>query len=265
MSDFIESYERQLVEAASRQLVSRRRPSGRIVGRRRWPIRPGVSAAIVVMALIAAPALAATSGWDPFDDANRESPSPSTSSNPPSAELTDTLGVLRRMQVARDRGPLAQSLIRRIDNDVAGVHVAFVRLARQSPATLVVPVERFGLRTERLARRYPEIARALPPASRRRDGICLVIKGDDRTAAGSCGTLDQILSGYMLGSQGDTVYGMVPDGVASVRLERGDVATTLVVGDNMFVAGSPAPVNPGRGLWLASDGRVLKIIDYAKG
>src|ERR1700733_2820626 len=71
-------------------------------------------------------------------------------------------------------------------------------------------------------------------------GYCLVgIVGGEAFPVG-CGTLEASLDGYAFGlvrSYRDDLVGLVPDGVAAVRISyRGGVATTGAVSNNLFIA-----------------------------
>jgi hypothetical protein len=68
-----------------------------------------------------------------------------------------------------------------------------------------------------------------------------------------------IRSGRALSSDSGTVAGLVPDGVARVRLVRGGQSTEAAVENNLFVSDRTA--SPSRVDWLAADGSLVERID----
>ena len=255
MSDFIDRYERQLVDAARRRIRAHGRARRWLSGR---PRRAGLLAAAAIA--IAAPAGAATLGWDPFADTARDTPAPSTSNRPPTRDLVDMLAVLRRPQTERDRGPLAERALRGFDRDVAGVQLRYVRTLREDHDVVLVPVERFGLIQAALAARHPELPRV--PLAERSNAVCVYLRANKRSSGRSCLTATEIRTGHALASAGSIVYGLVPDGVADVRLTSGSgKATDVPVRDNFF-ASDAAPTAPTSVAWLDGHGHTFRTIGF---
>lgn len=251
---FIDSYEHQLVEAARRRADAR--PRRRIarwlaaIGRRR-----GAAAALAAL-VIAVPATAATVGWNPFDDQGRNPrvSQPSLSSRPVAAELRDALGVLRRPQTDADRGLATSRTLRdTVDASFRGVALDGIRLVDRERGIVLVPVEETPVPRDAQGRPVPGFEDP-PPA------VCTVERTRDGFAAAGCHSIDEIRSGRTLGSGSGRVTGVVPDGVARVRLVRGDESGEAAVRENFF-ATEDAPTNPRFVEWLASDGATIRRID----
>lgn len=86
------------------------------------------------------------------------------------------------------------------------------------------------------------VERHFPPGP----GYCLIEAVGGEAAPLMCATLEQPLAGYAFGlsnssGQGDFLMGLVPNGVATVRIVyRGGASTSGVVSGNVFVARAPA-------------------------
>ena len=258
---FIEQYETQLVAAGHRRIERRLR--NRVA---RWlgtPRRRG--AAVVIAALvIGAPATAATVGWNPFDEPNRDPRvgTPSLSEGPPDAALVRMLGVLRRPQTPAERRFVERQL--RTEGglrDVAGVHVDYIRVLDFGRGVTLIPVDRFGLSYERAARGNPSI----PPPNRAAlsDAVCVYDPGGGAVGQ-SCFTAARIRSGFAISTGPESGIGMVPDGVERVRLADGERSGQAPVRDNLFITGGEAPVAPMIVEWLDDRGEVVKRIDLSR-
>jgi hypothetical protein len=119
-----------------------------------------------------------------------------------------------------------------------------VRVVDSSLGAVVVPIER------------------TPGAPAERDVVCLYVPHPDGTAGTACHTADAIQSGFGIGSSGVAVYGLVPDGVAIVRLHDDAGSSDLRVENNFFYAPSGATTAPRSADWLDHDGSVIRTIDY---
>jgi hypothetical protein len=258
---FIDLYESQLVDAGHR--LNDRRPGNRP---RRWLRVRRHRNVLVVLAvlLVGAPATAATIGWNPFDDPGRNprAGTPTLSDTPPAAELVAILDPLRRPQTPADRAGFEGEPAEAFGTDVAGVKLDYIRLL--DGRLELVPVDRFALGLERATRRDRSLP-AFDPA-RFSDAVCLYVPGSDRTAGRPCYRAAQILSGHAVGDQAGTTTGIVPDGVARVRLVRGKRTSEVAVRDNLFVAKDPR----GESLpvfleWVDAHGRTIKHVDLMRG
>lgn len=258
---FIEQYETQLVEAGHRRIERRWR--NRVARWLRTPARRG--AAVVIAALVlGAPATAATLGWNPFDDPGRDPRvgRPSTSDKPPHPELVRILAPLRRPQTNADRRFVEQQLrTQGLLQDVSGVQLPYVRVLDAERGITMIPVERFGLAFERAARGNPNVP--APNRAALSNAVCVYDPGSG-SAGRACFTADRIKSGFAISSGPDAAIGLVPDGVARVRLIDGERSGEAVVRDNLFVTGSDAPTAPAAVEWLDERGATIKRIDLGR-
>jgi hypothetical protein len=256
---FIDSFEDQLVQAARDQrdarLRNRFRRSIRSVsaGRRR-------GAAVVLAALVlGVPAATATvTGWSPFDDSARSprSPAPSSSQRTAAPELLATLGVLRRGQTDADRGVVTSEAARAYSSTSGfrGAQLKSVRVLDPGRGIVLIPFERGPVPLDAQGRPLPQF----PPSSYT-NVACLFERTGDGFAGVGCHTAEKIKIGRAVSSGSGVVTGLVPDGVARVRLIRGDQSTEAPVANNLFVAeGTDAPLQID---WLRADGSLIKEID----
>jgi hypothetical protein len=246
VSDLLERFETQLLAARPR----RRRPAR----------RSAVVVGLVALA-VAAPTLAATQPWKPLlGDERRGTPSAS-GDQPPAGQLAG-MGVLRRPQTAADRGALAQTALRLSDDNVDGVRTAAVRLLA-SPATdaVLIPVRRFNLNGSRfIAPDAPEeLKQRMAPKT---DGLCLFAPDPSGDGGGyGCSTWEEVEAGLLPSSIGPVVYGLVPDGVARVRIDlEGGRQLELGVRDNFYAGRSATARGPLTTAWIDEDGAVLKTL-----
>jgi hypothetical protein len=238
MTDFLDRCRDELVRAAER-----RSPTA-VTSSAVRPRKRRLVGGFLIAAAIAAPAGATTAGWNPFADTGRETAAPSASNRAPAADLRDMLGVLRRAQTDADRSRASEAALRQLDRDVAGVQLAAVRVVRLPIGAVAIPVER------------------APGASAQSDAVCLYVPQPDGTASSTCQTAPAIRAGFAIGSAGPAVYGLVPDGVAVVRLKHGDQVADIPVEDNFFYRASGAPTAPTTAIWISASGGTVKTIDY---
>jgi len=240
---------------------------------------------VVLAVVVAVPAAAATTGWDPFSDPDRPAPAPTTSEEPVAKSLVEMLSVLRRPQTAEDRSAPVRHALGAFDRDeVQGVQLADVRLLPHG--AVLVPVKRFAPGPDGDKSRH-----------RRDDAVCLYSPEGDtgRGGWGACSNAEEVRAGQAIGSQGDVIYGVVPDGVARVRVVAvrgqmvlkpsgdGETGTSALeqrtvevavakVRNNYFVVAFPRPgerrysafTAPSEATWLDAAGRVVKRIDYSE-
>jgi hypothetical protein len=204
------------------------------------------------------PAAAATvGGWNPFDDPGRgpRNPAPTVSQGPIDPGLVQTLGVLRRPQSGADRGAATSRAARAFRGDAfRGAQLQGVRLLDAERGIVLVPFERTDA---------PPGAGAVPgfDADRFGDVACVFERSGDGFSGIGCHTAEKIRAGFAVSSGSGRVTGLVPDGVARVRLIRGDQSTDAPVRNNLFVAeGADAPRVVE---WLRADGSQAKRIDLS--
>ncbi|HET6547747.1 MAG TPA: hypothetical protein VFG79_04775 [Solirubrobacter sp.] len=175
----------------------------------------------------------------------------------PPAEQLEVLGVLRRPQVSADRGEQATYALRFFGGTVRTDYVRVLSEPDDTQgAAVLVPV------TEYRPRERAGVDReASHPLAR--DGLCLFVRDAVDGGAQGCYSLADVTAGRIRGALGDgrtaTVFGVVPDGVASVRLRHPDGRSTIVpVRDNFYL------YKAGDGLrfealeWLDASGSALK-------
>jgi hypothetical protein len=252
---FIESYERQLVEAAERRRDAR--PGRRL---RRWLAggrgrRPGAAVALAALAVGVPAATATVAGWNPFDDPDRSTRvgRPSISQRPVDPALAARLGVLRRPQGAADRGTATSDRLRAIGAQYRGAQLDGVRLLDRDRGAVLVPFDQAPVPRDPGGRPLPGFGGAADGP-----GVCVFEGTADGFGAGGCHDAAKIDRGLALGSGGGEVSGLVPDGVARVRLIRAGDAVEATVRDNYFAAESASPRVVE---WLAADGSILDRID----
>jgi hypothetical protein len=250
---FIDHYETQLVDAGRRRMESRWR--NRIARWLRVP-RHRNAAAVLAALLVGAPAAAAVAGWNPFDDAGRKpDSSPTTSVHAPVPKLTLMLAPLRRPQSPADRGQATSLAARGFWNDVGGVQLDYIRVLDEARGIVMVPVKHFGLSLQRHAGPPPRPADFA-------DAVCLYIPGTAGQARRPCYTATRIADGFAISTEsGGAVIGIVPDGVARVRLSRRGRSSEASVHDNLFVADSPSPSTID---WIAPTGHTIKHIELTQ-
>jgi hypothetical protein len=183
-------------------------------------------AAVVVLCglAIAVPALAAIKPWRPLLGRPELADVPGgTATSPVPRTATDLLGVLRRPQEERDRGPASQRLLRLLGQQFAGVRTDSVRLTSDAAGhhALVVSAEHVaGIG----------------------DAVCLVFAGGV-----NCGMPDEVQSGDFYMTAGESVRGLVPDGVARVMLifDGGQTASADVRDNVFWFGGASTTAKPG--------------------
>jgi hypothetical protein len=256
---FIESFEKQLVEAAREQRDARfRHRAARFAGRVLPRSRRG-PAVVLAALLIGVPAATATvGGWDPFDDAGRNPriPAPSAGQRSAAPALIGTLGVLRREQTDADRGVDAEEAARAYSASAGyqGAQLKSVRLLDAQRGIVLIPFERGAVPLDAQGRP----SRAFPPETYM-NVACLFEHTADGFAGIGCHTAQKIRLGRAISSGSDRVTGLVPDGVDRVRLVRGDTTTEAPVQNNLFVAEGTEP--PLQVEWLRDDGSLIRQID----
>lgn len=191
--------------------------------------------AAVAVALLAGAALAATGVWTP-ELGNPKYGKPTVGNSVPPSDQLRVLRVLRRPQTAADRGAQTRYALRFLGPNSRGVRLAYVRLLALGAGGrgfVLVPVERY------------DPGPAPTPAWRQAfaqkdDALCVFAQARDGGGKACYSTRDVLSGRASSGSIGRETYGLVPDGVASVRLEFATGQTLVVkVKDNFFVTGSP--------------------------
>jgi hypothetical protein len=212
----IDTLERQLRDSA------RRRPRRR---RGLWLV-PAIAAAVAALLVLRVPApnderpaTPPVGTWTPvLGDARRGHAT--ISRNPVPPEQLRAFAVLRRAPTAADRSPLVRTLLSYVGRGGwHGVRVDAIRLLARhgSQATILVPVER------------------VDGGPGMRDALC-VLTGPRAGVGGTCGTFDDLYKHGHIGRPGPP-FGLVPDGVATVKLRvRGGRTITASVRGNVYDA-----------------------------
>ncbi len=186
-----------------------------------------------VVALVAAAALFAVllpRGPEPSDERPATPPAPtwtprmnaSISRSPVPAEQLAALAILRRAPAPADRSPAVRQLLGIIGHEgMSGVRVDAVRMLAQRGSRLTILV--------------PIVSLSRPPW---RDVLCLytttLARGKPAGAGGTCRTFADLRRHGYLGWPGPP-FGLVPDGVASVKLRvRGGKTITAPVRNNVY-------------------------------
>jgi hypothetical protein len=243
---FIESYEHDLVDAAERRY---RRRSRRFVSRH----GRGLAVALAALTVSGSAATAAVTGWDPLDDPDRNPRvgRPTETSRPVDPALVAQLAVLRRPQNETDRRDITGDRLRGLGRSFRGVRIDGIRLLDPDRGVVLVPVEGMPVPRDPQGRPLPGFDDA-----RNRNTVCVAQPNRDGFESVSCHNSDKIASGLAIGSSGGYVDGLVPDGVARVRLIRGDRTTAEApVRNNYFYVESAFP---NAVEWLGPDGSLVK-------
>lgn len=217
MNDFRDDFERQLLGAA-RALPPATNETAR--SRRSRRIAVGALASVAVTGS----ALAAVHPWSPQLGNDRfNEPRPQQVGGGPMAAQLQRMAVFRRAPQPSDRGKDVREVLRALSGIfVRGVETDAVRrVAVDRGALVLIP------------------ARSWRPgldARERRDVVCVVPDLDGATnQTRACWTTQDILEGHAVASLGHVLFGLVPDGVATVRLElAGGIAPSAPVSDNAF-------------------------------
>jgi hypothetical protein len=226
-----------------------RRPRLRVG--RRW------GALALVGVVLGTTAVASKGPWDP--SVGRQSTGyPTLSFTKPSSSTLSRLGVLRRAQTTTDRDSQTQALLRLVGGRLKGVRPLYVRNVEPQlgpGAVTLVSAER----------RQGQLG-----ASSAADGqetVCLLyplLDSGEVGERGRCWSVPEVIAGSAYGSMRNQsvthVYGLVPDGVATVAIDLASGRRVLAtVHDNFFDVKQPAfrgkPVRSVR--WLDAAGRPL--------
>jgi hypothetical protein len=233
--------------------------------RRRRRLRFAALGSVAVLAA-GGVATAATSLWHPqIGDGSKPS---SIAHDAPPRDQLDALGVLRRAQTDADRSQNSEYTLKFL-GDLRGIRLDYVRLLgtqKGGAAYVLVPAasEGTGGIAARLRALKARAAGGVAPAPLK-DPLCLFGRDSADGGGVTCFSLQEIRDGraVMGMSQGHgplTQYGLVPDGVASVRLGSAADAPVVDVHDNFFQVTTPvghAASTFGRVTlhFLAGDGR----------
>jgi len=224
------------------------------------PRRLRVSRRSAVLALLAAlvlgGAVAATTVWTPLlgtEHAGR----PTVSATPPSPAALKLLGVLRRAQTPADRDAQTQTVLRLLGPQLHGVRTRYIRKLEADiggAAVTLVPVESFS---------EPGEAFAVPLEG---GFVCVLypFPQGPRGASLNCWSPSEIAGGSAIGvtrgADALHVFGLVPDGVATVTIELADGSEiAAAVRENFFDAPeSSTGFERVRAIrWQAAEGAVI--------
>jgi hypothetical protein len=224
----------------------------RPVRRRRRPVSRRPAALALLVALVVASAVAAIRPWSPLLG-NRHAGHPTVSGASPGPIALRMLGVLRRAQTAKDRDAQTGRVLRLIGPQLHGVKVPWIRNLEPNVdgmAVTLVPVETYG-----------DVGRA-PAVAREGGFLCVLYPSTEPVPAATlnCWSPAQVARGVAVGATRRErrvhVYGLVPDGVASVAVSLADGRQlTAAVRENLFdarVSERPARVRSIR--WHDADG-----------
>ena len=224
------------VTAASDQLANQGEEAvatGRRAAVRTWSLHPravrlryalpvgfalvAVTGAATASSLWLAPAGNPTYGFNPG----------LASTAPPAAQL-GALTVLRRLQTDGDRTHGVQAALTDVNNFTTGLRSNYVRVLETTRAgpVVLVPVQRRGASAVG--------GRARPAI---RDALCVYYPFTDRGSLNTnthCWSTEQLLAGQALAGIGAHEYGLVPDGVLSVRVAVGTSKQSVPVHGNFF-------------------------------
>jgi len=204
--------------------------------RRRRRISRRSSALALLVALVVGSAIAAVRPWSPLLG-NDHGGHPSVSQTSPGEPALRLLGVLRRAQTVADRDAQTAATLRLVGPQLHGVRVRWIRNLERDVAGMavtLVPVETYG-----------DVGEATLRA--REGGFLCVLYPSSRPAPNAslhCFSPAEIASGRAVGvarSEGVVhVFGLVPDGVASVSVALADGRRSIAdVHGNFFdVTGS---------------------------
>jgi hypothetical protein len=217
-------------------------------------------AVVIAALLVGVPAATATvAGWNPFDDGDRNPrfPPPAVSRQAVDPSLTSQLGVLRRPQTDADRGVATKRATQSYSSaGYRGAQVNGIRLLDPARGIVLVPFERGPVPTDSRGKPVP----GFDPRTYT-NVVCVFERTADGFAANGCHTAAKIRSGFAISSGSGEISGLVPDGVATVRLVRGDQSADAPVDDNLFVVADDGVAIPREIDWLADDGSLVKRID----
>jgi hypothetical protein len=228
MTDVFDRFERQLT-AAGRRLGAPnvKRPRHRAT-------KPALAA--LTLFLFGGVALAATQPWQPDGITHsRFAPPPISGDSPPANEL-QMLSVLRRRTTQQDRSTAVDHLAgySGSPSSTTGVRTNFIR--RVGTTSAGAPIVLVPLRNW-----TPD------PSMTKPDALCLIYpEPGDKGAGKGCWTAQEVHSGKAFASLGSHVFGLVPDGVASIAVltPSGPVGTASVH-DNVFDANVQHSTTPG--------------------
>ncbi len=220
MTDYLAALRDELVDAADRLA----QPAATAPRRnRRWRRSPRALAVAAAALTLSATALAATTPWRPyFGDPEHPSPQPRVTGSAPPAEQLALLGVLRRDQTPEDRGATTQQALRYFGTTTQDVHSDYIRRLPIGPGYLpavLVPARSW------------EVAGLL----HKEDVLCVFVaeRNGDGGAKG-CYTTEELRRGRAGGGLGSVTYGLVPDGVAEIRVRYPGGTQRVPVRDNFF-------------------------------
>ncbi len=256
MSGIEQPQEQGFIHRFERQLVSARRP-------RRIRIRRPAFVGACGVVLVAGTAVAAIAPWTP--DLGPGHPREFNIIDSPVPEpQRAALAVLRRDQTSTDRGADATYALRFFGRNVGGVRTDAVRVLRDSKganAAVLIPVSTYRA----TGSAQPAAARDTPPTER--DGLCLFVRDITDGGAQRCYSLDAVRAGKASGALADgrglVIYGLVPDGVRSVRVQPAEGAPIVVaIHDNFYEYQLSSAANGAVSFkslqWIDDSGRVIR-------
>jgi hypothetical protein len=253
VDDFVARYRTQLLTAR----------------RRRFPWLPRISRpaaiAVVGVSFFGATAVATMTPWLPDLGPGHPLELQVAVSAAPRAQL-DRLAVLRREQTPQDRKLAETYALRFFGQNTGSVRTDYVRtLAGDAPnAAVLVPVSTYTVtRVVQSDTSTPALRRSIAE-----NGLCLFVGDAGKGGGQGCHSLEQLERGEIRGALAAGTrarfYGLVPDGVAQIRVRRpGAAPTDIDVRDNFYdfslrSSGQDEPIAVQSLEWLGDDRTVLK-------
>jgi hypothetical protein len=204
-------------------------------------------------------AMAASGVWDPGIGTSAFSGPPSTATTPVPAATTEVLAVLRREPTARDRSSEVEATLRGVSgaDGVRPDSVRYLGPGAGGDATVLLSAEKTG-------RLFTE-----------EEPICVyrpMVDWGAEEPAHDCFDLAQLLAGQAritaieMAAQSGLVFGLVPDGVATVTAEFGSAPdVTVPVANNYWempvngpeLSNAHGAASVQKTVWRDADGQVV--------
>jgi hypothetical protein len=245
VADFIDRLGAELLHAANAAHAPGAQPAvaprKRRLGLRSVARRKRGATVMLLLAVMATPALAVIQPWNPSPrqiitkiGAKPSGGVPtapvSISTGSPPAQQLGLLGVLRRPATPLDDSPQVARALTQLYGGFNGIEINYVRVlwdTRREGLVLLIPAKSWS---------GPPTPTG-QPSQVIKDVLCLVmVPPSGRGSSGGCEPTGVLTGGHFAGSSGLFEYEVVPDGVAAVKLRFPNGSTeTLTVHDN-FVA-----------------------------
>lgn len=233
-------------------------PSRAAAGRRRGPrsLLRLTTLALIATTTLAGAAFAAKTIWNPLRGGHARG-LPSTAPGAVPAFQRRQFGVLARPQNEVDRGPETERALRLLSPGfVDAIHISDVRVlfrnAERGLTAILLPVGSYGADYARLFGRGSGT-----------NGLCLLFTAPQGPVSNQCHSPGDAPRVRMPATTSGLAFGLVPDGVASVRIRYADGRhVDAPVDDNFYLARNPRGAGLFIGIrWLAHDGGTVAALD----